>query len=102
MQLAQVDIGKEWPLAQNFPTLSSLVSSLLPKILIFGGVISFIIVIVAGIGVIAGAGSGDSQATESRKNILLYALIGLIIMFGAYWILQIINFVTGGALQGIL
>ncbi len=102
MQLAQVDIAKEWPLAQSFPSLSSLVSSLLPKILIFGGVISFIVVIVAGIGVIAGAGSGDSQETENRKQILTYALIGLVIMFGAYWILQIINFITGGALQGIL
>ncbi|MBI5452351.1 hypothetical protein HY945_02725 [Candidatus Gottesmanbacteria bacterium] len=106
MQLAQntggVDIGKTFPLAQNFPTLGSLVSSLLPKVLIFGGVVAFILVVVAGIGVISAAGGGDSSATENRKNFLLYAIIGLVIMFGAYWILQIINFITGGALSGIL
>lgn len=101
MLLAQVDISKEWPLAKNFPTLSSLVSSLLPKILIVGGVIFFFIIVITGLGVIMNAG-GDEHAAESRKNILTFAIIGFSIMFGAYWILQIINFITGGALGSIL
>jgi succinate dehydrogenase/fumarate reductase cytochrome b subunit len=107
MQLAQVDIGQNWRLAGGagqggFASLSSLVSSLLPKILLLGGVVAFVLVIIAGIGVISAAGSGDSHGMENRKNFLLYAVIGLVIMFGAFWILQIINFVTGGSLQGIL
>jgi len=101
MLLAQVDISQKWPLAKNFPTLSSLVSSLLPKILIIGGVIFFFIIVISGLGMIVTAG-GDEHAAESRKNILTFAIIGFSIMFGSYWILQIINFITGGALGSIL
>lgn len=105
MQLAQIDIGKEWKLSGEtgkggFGTLSSLVTSFLPKILLLGGIIMFVIIALAGFALVAG--SGDKQATEKGKNVLTYAIIGFIIMFGAYWILQIINFVTGGALGGIL
>lgn len=107
MQLAQVDIGQNWQLSGGagkggFASLSDIVTSLLPKILIIGGVVAFILVIIAGVGVISAAGSGDSHGTENRKNFLVYAIIGLVIMFGAYWILQIINFITGGSLKGIL
>lgn len=101
MLLADVDISKEWKLAQNFPTLASLVSSILPNALLLGGVICFIIVVITGFGVVTGAG-GDEHAAEGRKNILTYAIIGLTIMFGAYWVLQIINFITKGSLGNIL
>lgn len=97
-----VDIGKTWSIAQNFPTLASLLSFLIPKVLIFGGVIFFIMIIIAGVGVITGAGSDDAQAQEKSKNFLTYAVIGLIIMIGAYWVLQIINVVTKGALKNLL
>lgn len=105
MQLAQVDIGQEWKLSGapgkgGFSSLAGLVSSLLNPILIAGGIIFFVIIIITGFGVLSGSGSGDSHAAESRKNILTYAVIGFIIMFGAYWILQIVNYVTKGALGG--
>lgn len=101
-QLAQIPIGSAWPLScerGGFCTLSGMVSALLPKILLIGGVIFFILVVIAGVGLIATAGSGDAQGMESRKNFLTYAIIGFIIMFGAYWLLQIINFITNGAVS---
>ncbi|OGF99439.1 hypothetical protein A2Y99_00155 [Candidatus Gottesmanbacteria bacterium RBG_13_37_7] len=97
-----VDIGETWPLATIFPDLGSLVSTLLPKALLIGAVIAFFLVIIAGLGMIAKAGSGDAQAAEGRKNILTYAILGLVIMFAAFWILQIINYVTQGSLDEIL
>src|SRR3989344_5458873 len=105
MELAQIDIGEIWKLSGRtgkggFSSLSDLVSSLLPKVLIFGGIIFFAIIVITGFGIVTKAGSADAQAMESRKNILTYALIGFIIMFGSYWILQIVNFITGGALGG--
>lgn len=102
MELAQVSIGSSWPLScerGGFCTLSEMVSSLLPKFLLIAGVIFFILIVIAGVGVIAGAGSGDAQGMENRKQFLTYAIIGFIIMFGAYWILQIINFITNGAVN---
>ena len=100
--LAQVSIGSAWPLScerGGFCTLSGLVSNLLPKIVLVGGIVFFILVVIAGIGILATAGSGDAQGMENRKTFLTYAIIGFIIMFGAYWIVQIINFITNGAVN---
>lgn len=99
-----IDIGDPdiWRWAQNFGSLADLVSFLLPKILLLGGIIFFILIIIGGLGMIAGAGSGDAHANEGRQKALTYAVVGFIIMIGAYWILQIINYVTGGALGDIL
>lgn len=99
-----VDIGQVWRFAQvpEFKTLSGLFSFILPRVLILGGVMFFIMIIIAGLGVIMGAGSDDPASKEKAKNFLTYSIIGLIIMIGAYWILQIINVVTGGSLDRIL
>lgn len=107
MQLADANIGDIWKWSGGsgkggFSTLADIASTLFPKILLLGSIVAFIIIIIAGFGVLSGAGSGDAQATEGRKQILTYAIIGLIIMFGAFWILQIINFVTNGSLNSIL
>lgn len=104
VSLAQVNIGSTFPPAKigSFQTLSGVVSFFLPKILILGGVIFFILIIVAGVGVLGSAGSSDAHAQEKARGFLTYSIIGLIIMFSAYWILQIINYLTQGALSGLL
>lgn len=102
---AAVNISAEWQLSPEkggFKSLGDLVSFLLPKFLILGGIIFFIMVIMAGFAILAGAGSEDAAAKTKWHQILTSALIGLIIMFVAYWVLQIINFVTGGALKGLV
>lgn len=104
-QVHAVDINPTtWPLAgpPEFQTLGGMVSYLLPKALIIGGVVFFVLIVIAGVGMIAGAGSDDAQAKEKAKNFLTYAVLGLIIMFGAYWILQLINYLIGGSLNTIL
>ncbi len=105
MQLAQIDIGQDWQLSGKtggFGSLAEIVSFLLPKALLLGGVIFLIMIIIAGLGTIAGAGSDDPHKKEQARNFLTFGIIGLTIMFGAYWILQIINFLTGGTLKEIL
>lgn len=97
-----VDLWRDWQLAQIFPTLSDFVSHLFPKVLLLAGIIFFILIVVAGIGVISGAGGDDAHAKEQSRAFLTYAVIGFIIIFGSYWILQIINYITGGSLSGIL
>lgn len=97
-----VDIGTAFPIAQNFPSLASLISSFLPKALLLGGLIFFVLTVGAGIAVIASSGSSDPHSQEQAKNFLTYSVIGLIIIFGAYWVLQIINFITKGTLSNIL
>jgi hypothetical protein len=96
-----VNIVDWWPWAKNFNNLADFFSFMMPKILLLGGIIFFVMVVIAGAGVVIGAGGDDPHKQEQSKNFLTYALIGLIIMFGAYWILQIVNFITGGSLGGL-
>ncbi|MBI3380210.1 hypothetical protein HY029_05645 [Candidatus Gottesmanbacteria bacterium] len=97
-----VNITDEWPLAKVFPDLGSIPSRLLPMALLFGGIIFFVMVIVAGFSIMKGAGSEDAQAKEKWHRVLTYGAVGLMIMFSSYWILQIINFVTNHSLDSIL
>ncbi len=100
--LAEVNINTEWQLAKSFPTLGDLVTSFLPKALVIGGIIFFVMVLVSGLNVLGSAGSDDAAQKAKWHQILTYAAVGLALMFGAFWILQIINFITKGALNGLL
>lgn len=97
-----VDIGETFPLAQNFPTIASLVTELFPRILLVAGIIFFVLVIGAGIRVISTAGSDDPHSQEQAKNFLTLSLTGLIIIFGSFWILQIINYLTNKSLINLI
>src|SRR3989344_1962926 len=96
MQLALVDISKEYAPAKitEFQTLGGFISSFLPKVLIIAGVIFFFLIVLAGFGVISGAGGGDPHAQEKAKGFLTYAVIGFVIIFTSYWIVQLISFAT--------
>src|SRR3989338_4807073 len=102
-QLAQEDLNDRnvWQFADpQFPqTLGGFISYLLPKILLAGGIF-FLLTVIAGFGVVRSAGSGDAHSSEQARNFLTYAVIGLIIMLGAFGILQVINFLTFGSLSG--
>ncbi len=97
----EVIIGDKWKLAPRFTTLGSFVSFLLPILLLLAGVIFFILVIAAGFTFLQNAGSEDAHALDKWKQILTAGVIGLIIIFGAYWVLQIINFVTYKSFQSL-
>lgn len=103
MQLADVSIGSAYGPARLGPqTFGDLMTGLLPNVILFAGVIFFILVIIAGVGVVAGAGKDDAHAQEKAKAFLTYAVIGFIIIFGAFWVLQIINYITKGSLKDLL
>ncbi len=98
-----VNIGDSavWKLAPRFTTLGSFVSFLLPILLLAAGIIFFVLVIAAGFIFLQNAGSEDAHALDKWRMILTYGVIGLIIIFGAYWVLQIINFVTYQSFQSL-
>ena len=100
MKLAQVDIGQDYAPAKNFTTLGDLVSSFLPNFLLLAGVLFFVLIVIAGIGVVAGAGSDNPHAQEKAKAFLTYAVIGLVLIFASYWIVQIISYITFDSLKG--
>ncbi len=95
MPVFAVDIGTEfWP-AKTFPTIGKLISTLLPNIYILAGLLLFLLLIFGGFGIIMGAGGGDPQKTGQGTKAVTAALIGFLIIFLSYWIIQIIEVITG-------
>lgn len=97
---AQVDISQEFGPAQDFNSVSSLVNVLLPNLFTIAGVVALIIVVVAGVKVIQHAGSGEGEKASKDKAAFTAAVVGLIMIAGAYFIVQIIGYVTGTSLLG--
>jgi len=59
------------------------------------GIILLFLLIGGGIGMISGAGKSDPKAVETGKKAATSALIGFIVVFSAYWIVKLIEEITG-------
>lgn len=95
-----VNIGQDTPwglksLGDTFPSLSTLVTLLLQNALVIAGLILLALLIFGGFTFIMGAGSNDPKKTQQATGILTNVLIGFAIVFTAYFIIQIIEVLTG-------
>ena len=101
--LAQVDIGKDFKInptqgisdPSQFQTIGGLISAILPNLYVAAGLILLFFLIFGGVMVILGAGKGESQQAEQGKKIVTRTIIGFLIIFLSYWIIQIVEIVTG-------
>lgn len=92
---ADVVIGDNFSPAKDFPTIGSLINVLLRNVLTIAGVIAFVIVVIAGLNVISHAGSGDAQQLEKDQKAFTGAIVGLVLIFGAFFIIQLISTILG-------
>jgi len=101
--LSQVDIGKEWLLkpgqsikdAPQFQTPGALISIILRNVYMAAGLLLLALLIFGGISIILGAGGGDPKKAGQGQKAATAAVIGFLIIFASYWIIQIIAFITG-------
>lgn len=94
-----MDINRSYQSPFTGPeSIGNLVSLLLSNASVIAGVLFLIFVIIAGYSMMYNAGSGDPQKFAKGKDIITWAFVGFLIIFGAYWIIQIIQMVLG--LQG--
>jgi hypothetical protein len=70
-----------------------LIAEILPNAYIIAGLILFIYLIIGGFTLIS-AGS-DSKKTDEGKQAVTNAIIGFVVIFASYWIIQIIEIITG-------
>jgi len=93
---AQVQIGPTFNSRyQTQEGIGQIVSLFLSNAGIVAGVVFLFLLIVAGYTMINGAGSGDPKKFAQGKDIIIFAFIGFLIIFAAYWIIQIIELITG-------
>lgn len=69
------------------------ISSILPNIYIISGILLLIYLVFGGIMIIGSAGNPD-EASKGQK-IITNAIIGFVIIFTSYWIIQIVEIITG-------
>ena len=91
-----VDIGDSFgsPFGKT-AGLGQLVSVVISNALIVAGVILLFLLVLGGIGIIAGAGNDNPEQAAKGKQAVTAAVIGFIIVFASYWIIQIIQSITG-------
>lgn len=98
-----VEIGKEWILKPNqpigsapqFQTPGALISIILKNVYVLAGVLLLVLLIFGGFSIIMGAGQGDAKKTGQGQKAATAAVIGFLVIFASYWIIQIIQKVTG-------
>ena len=79
-----------------FNDIGSLVSQIVPNVLVIAGVIFFLLILGGGFAMIQSAGSeSNPQQTAKAKAAVTYALIGFLLVVSAYFILQIVNIWVG-------
>jgi hypothetical protein len=81
-------------------TLGDLVSTILSSALALASIILLFLLIIGGIGIMAGAGTDNPERVAKGKQAATTAVIGFIIIFAAYWIVQIIEALTGVKILG--
>lgn len=77
----------------NLTTYGMLVTAIVKNAFILAAVISFILLIFGGFNVIVAA--GDAKKAEQGKTALTGAVTGLLLVLGSFWIIQVIEVITG-------
>lgn len=90
-----VDIKSLFSPANNFDTIGSLVSVIIQNAFVIAGVIAFGLLVIGGLGFVAGAGAGDTKKLEQAQKTITAAVIGLIVVVGSVWLIQAVEKITG-------
>lgn len=78
--------------------LGNLVTLILSATIAVAGVMSLFLFLQGGIQMIQAAGSSDPKHHSQGQQTLQYAIIGFIIVLGAYWVVQLIERIVGAPL----
>lgn len=94
--LAQVDIGNEFGAKiGNGTSVGSLITNIVTTAFALAGTISLFLFLFGGWKMLTGAGQSDPKKSAEGKEAVTWAIIGLIIVISAFWIIQLIESLTG-------
>lgn len=77
----------------KFSSLGSIISTAIPFVFAFAGIGLLLMLLGAGFSFLTSA--GDAKKLEAAKQRLTYAVVGFLIIFVAYWLVQIAGVVFG-------
>ena len=70
-------------------TLGSVLSAAIPFIFAFAGIALLVMLILGGFALLTSA--GDSKKLDSGKRQITYAIVGFLVIFISFWIVQLIG-----------
>ena len=94
------DIGEQFKFGSGgissiFPDLGTLISILLPNVYVLAGILLLLLLLFGGFGIIMGTSGGNPEQTAKGGKAVGAALGGFLIIFLSYWIIKIIEIITG-------
>ena len=98
LTLPGMDGGVENPLSNSETkikdlSLSGILQSIIPYTLAFAGIILFLMLIFGGITMLTSA--GNPEGVKKGQQMLVNALLGFVIIFVAFWIMQALQIIFG-------
>lgn len=85
-------------LDENLTSINKFISTLLPILLIFGGIILLFMLISGGFTMMTAV--SDPKGADTGKQRITAALTGFFLLFLSYWIIQILEIVLGVTILG--
>jgi len=67
--------------------------SIIPNILVIANIVLFFMILLSGFTIITNAGNADKQ--KQGIQTLTYSIIGFLIVFGTFWILDALEIIVG-------
>lgn len=92
-----VNIGEEFEPAKPWTneTIGSFVSLMVKNVFVLTGILCFVLLVFGGFSYLTA--NGEKDKIESSWHTIQYAIMGLIIIFVSYWLVQILALLTGSA-----
>jgi hypothetical protein len=89
-----VNIAKEFK-GSPFDNVGELATVLIANAYVIAGIICLVMVILAGLSYVFNAGGKNPQKIQGAWQSLLWSLIGFLTIIASYWIIQILETLTG-------
>ncbi len=74
-------------------SIGDLINDILPLIYSIAGILLLLYLIMGGLGLMTSA--GDPKKVEASKHRITNAIIGIVIIFASYWIIQLVSTLLG-------
>jgi len=98
--LAQLNLGEiqknaipEFKFKGNSGSLGGIISALVPYVFTIAGLLLLLYLIIGGFGLLTSG--GDPKKMQGAKGQITNALVGFLIIFVSYWLVQIIGSILG-------
>ncbi len=74
-------------------TIGGIVSAILPYVFVLAGLLLFVYLLIGGFGLMMSG--GDPKAMDAAKSKITSAVIGFVIIFVSFWLIQILQVIFG-------